>query len=127
MLLWLLLAALYLAALVFLGLTTLRKGHTLLFWVGIISRSCGSSARSWGQPTPRSHVKPGTPRSRKVVWTRDDDPDPRSTGPELRSERLGFALRALAAELVDERRKVAQLRQEIAELRARLKRSEAEG
>ena len=36
MLLWLLLAALYLAALFFLGLTTLRKGHTVLFWVGII-------------------------------------------------------------------------------------------
>jgi Na+/phosphate symporter len=36
MLLWLLLAALYLAALIFLGLTTLRKGHTVLFWVGII-------------------------------------------------------------------------------------------
>ena len=33
--LWLVLAAVYLAALVVLGLTTLRKGHTVLFWVGI--------------------------------------------------------------------------------------------
>ena len=35
MLLWLLLVGLYLAALFVLGLTTLRKGHTVLFWVGI--------------------------------------------------------------------------------------------
>ena len=33
---WLLLAALYIAALVMLGMTTLRKGHTALFWFGII-------------------------------------------------------------------------------------------
>ncbi len=36
MLLWLLLVVLYIAALVLLGMTTLRKGHTLLFWFGII-------------------------------------------------------------------------------------------
>ena len=36
MLLWILLAAAYLAALFFLGLTTLRKGHTALFWFGIL-------------------------------------------------------------------------------------------
>ena len=35
MLLWILLAAMYLMALFVLGLTTLRKGHTALFWVGI--------------------------------------------------------------------------------------------
>jgi hypothetical protein len=35
MLLWILLATLYLVALFVLGLTTLRKGHTVLFWVGI--------------------------------------------------------------------------------------------
>ena len=35
-------------------------------------------------------------------------------------ERLGSALRGLAMELVDERRKVAQLRREIAELKAQL-------
>src|SRR3954465_3169033 len=36
MLLWILLVVLYLTALVLLGLTTLRKGHTALFWFGII-------------------------------------------------------------------------------------------
>ena len=35
MLLWILRSALYLVALFVLGLTTLRKGHTVLFWVGI--------------------------------------------------------------------------------------------
>ena len=34
--LWFLLAVLYLAALIVLGLATLRKGHTVLFVVGII-------------------------------------------------------------------------------------------
>lgn len=34
--LWFLLAVLYLTALFVLGLATLRKGHTVLFWVGII-------------------------------------------------------------------------------------------
>jgi hypothetical protein len=34
--LWLVLAAVYLAAFVVLGLTTLRKGHTALFWFGIV-------------------------------------------------------------------------------------------
>jgi hypothetical protein len=34
--LWILLGLLYLVALVVLGLTTLRKGHTALFWLGII-------------------------------------------------------------------------------------------
>lgn len=33
---WLLLAALYLLLFVTLALTTLRKGHYVLFWVGII-------------------------------------------------------------------------------------------
>jgi len=40
--------------------------------------------------------------------------------PDLRSQRLGSALRGLAAELVDERREVARLRQQVAELQARL-------
>ena len=35
MLLWILLGALYLFALFVLGLATLRKGHKVLFWVGI--------------------------------------------------------------------------------------------
>ena len=36
MLLWILLVVLYLTALFLLGLNTLRKGHTALFWFGII-------------------------------------------------------------------------------------------
>jgi hypothetical protein len=44
MLLWILLGALYLLALVALGFTTLRKGHTVLFWVGSSFRSSGSWA-----------------------------------------------------------------------------------
>jgi hypothetical protein len=34
--LWILLGVLYIALWVTLGMTTLRKGHTVLFWVGII-------------------------------------------------------------------------------------------
>jgi hypothetical protein len=34
--LWILLGVLYLTALFVLGLATLRKGHTALFWFGII-------------------------------------------------------------------------------------------
>jgi hypothetical protein len=34
--LWIMLAALYLTALIVLGLATLRKGHTALFWLGIL-------------------------------------------------------------------------------------------
>jgi hypothetical protein len=33
--LWFLFAVLYLTAWFFLGLATLRKGHTALFWIGI--------------------------------------------------------------------------------------------
>ena len=58
--------------------------------------------------------------------TPSDEPDLPPTGPELRAERLGFALRALAAELVDERRKVAQLRQQVADLQAQLDVAEAD-
>jgi hypothetical protein len=36
MLLWILFAAAYLALFFTLALTTLRKGHTVLFWFGII-------------------------------------------------------------------------------------------
>ena len=36
MLLWTILATLYLVAVFTLGLATLHKGHTALFWVGII-------------------------------------------------------------------------------------------
>lgn len=52
--------------------------------------------------------------------TAEDEPELPRTRPEVHAERLGFALRSLAAELVDERRKVAQLRREVADLRARL-------
>jgi ABC-type multidrug transport system permease subunit len=34
-LLWILLGVLYLMAWFFLGMATLRKGHTALFWIGI--------------------------------------------------------------------------------------------
>ena len=34
--LWFLIAVLYFTALFVLGLSTLRKGHTLLFWFGIL-------------------------------------------------------------------------------------------
>ena len=50
-----------------------------------------------------------------------EEPDPPRTEPESRAERLGFALRSLAAELVEERRKAAELRREVTELRSRLK------
>lgn len=49
-----------------------------------------------------------------------DEPGLPRIGSELRAQRLGFALRSIAAELVEERRKVAQLRREVADLRARL-------
>lgn len=35
-LVWILLVSLYLTALFVLGLATLRKGHTILFWFGIL-------------------------------------------------------------------------------------------
>ena len=35
-LLWIFLVVLYLTALVVLGMATLRKGHTVLFWFGIL-------------------------------------------------------------------------------------------
>ena len=36
MFLWVLLVVLYIALFISLGVTTLRKGHYVLFWVGII-------------------------------------------------------------------------------------------
>jgi hypothetical protein len=50
----------------------------------------------------------------------EDDRATPTTQSEVRAQRLGSALRGLTAELVDERRKVAQLRREIADLKARL-------
>jgi hypothetical protein len=52
--------------------------------------------------------------------TSEDDPATPTTQSEVRAQRLGSALRGLAAELVDERRKVALQRREIADLKARL-------
>ena len=43
---------------------------------------------------------------------------PRSES-EFRAQRLGFALKGLAAELVAERQKVVQLRRELTQLKAR--------
>ena len=60
--------------------------------------------------------------------TQDDRPYVPSAGRERRAQRLGFALRSLAAELVEERRKVAELRREVQALRMRLDaRDEADG
>lgn len=53
--------------------------------------------------------------------TPSDSPNLPRTEPEIRAQRLGYALRGLAADLVDERHKVARLRREVAELKARLK------
>ena len=48
------------------------------------------------------------------------EPDLPTTTRERRAERLGFALRDLAAKLVDERRELAQLRRQVADLQAQL-------
>ena len=53
--------------------------------------------------------------------TPSDAPNLPRTEPEFRAQRLGYALRGLAADLAEERRKVAALRREVAELKARLK------
>jgi len=52
--------------------------------------------------------------------TRKGSLDLPRTDTEFRAERLGMALRGLAADLVAERRKVTDLRREIAGLRAQL-------
>jgi hypothetical protein len=36
MLIWLIISVIYVMCLVTLGLTTLRKGHSVLFWAGIV-------------------------------------------------------------------------------------------
>jgi len=63
--LWILLVAQYLAALISLGVATLRKGHTVLFVVGpFLPRSCGSSARS-GDRRPEPPARPDGSRRRR--------------------------------------------------------------
>ena len=58
------------------------------------------------------------------MTTHHHHPDLPRTEPELRAQRLGFALNGLAAELVAERREVAQLRKEVRQLKARLEAAE---
>ena len=71
-------------------------------------------------PSPRADLwSPPYTRGLQILGGGDAPATP-PTAPELRVQRLGSALRGLAAELVDERRKVAQLRREIVDLRARL-------
>lgn len=64
--------------------------------------------------------EPCPPADEPSPVTPTDLPNLPRTEPEFRAERLGYALRSLAADLVDERRKVARLRREVAELRASL-------
>ena len=73
------------------------------------------------EPPPATHAaRARQSRGRAQNEPRRDAAHQRRSGPELRAERLGSALRNLAADLVDERRKVARLRREIAALRAQL-------
>ena len=67
-----LLAVLYVTAVFTIALTTLRKGHTAMFWFGFLFPSYGSSAHSWipprGWPPPKPEPpcnkrKPGEARS----------------------------------------------------------------
>jgi len=69
------------------------------------------------QPISRAPGEQDEPRS--PATPRDELAPPR-TEPEFRAQRLGSALRSLATELVDERRKVAKLRREVAELKSLL-------
>ena len=50
---WLLFAVLYVTALIVLGMATLRKGHTALFWFGIIFPVLWIVGALMG-PTPRA-------------------------------------------------------------------------
>ena len=52
--------------------------------------------------------------------TPGDEPDLRGAEGESRAQRLGSALRGLAADVVSERQKVAELRRNVAELTSRL-------
>ena len=65
---------------------------------------------------PSARVRSEALRQRRAVGFRRGSP---TDSTEARRT-VGAALRGLAAELLDERRKVAELRREIAELRARL-------
>ena len=91
MFLWILLGAIYIAALIFLGVATLRKGHFILFFVGIIfpilwifGALMGPTARASAGRTPPSagdaHAgrRPAArPRSRGTSGGRSDSRRPR--------------------------------------------------
>ena len=68
----------------------------------------------------------GTDARRGSSRVRSNPALDRAAGPAVtdRKHRLGFALRGLAADVVNERQKVAELRRSVAELRARLARLE---
>jgi hypothetical protein len=51
--LWILFAALYIACWFFLGMATLRKGHTAMFWIGIFFPLLWIIGAMMG-PTPRA-------------------------------------------------------------------------
>ena len=134
-----LLGVLYLTTLIVLGLTTLGKGHTVLFFVGLVfpllwivgaimrpKRMSAAQARtrlrtashvSTARPKPGRAGEWGTPGSRGRA-------DPPRTAPEPRAERLGVELRARTAEVAEERRQVAQLRRRLAEQDALLESSQ---
>jgi hypothetical protein len=79
----------------------------------------GPTARAAGRVAAAGRGQDGGRRARHPV-TLGDEPDLPRTEPEFRPQSLGFALRSLAAALVEERRHVAQLRREVAELKSRL-------
>ena len=64
-----------------------------------------------GLPRDSRTVRPVQAQPGRAAMTADLEP---------RAQRLGSALRGLAAELVEERRKVAQLRREVADLKRQL-------
>ena len=67
--LWFALAAIYLTALIFLGLSTLRKGHTVLFWLGIIFPILwivGALMAPTQRRPPRSRTGPQRSASRQL-------------------------------------------------------------
>lgn len=129
-----LLGVLYLTTLIVLGLATLSKGHTVLFWFGILFPFLWIVGAIMG-PTPRtsaaearnrlrtaSYVSMGRPKPGQAGEWVTPGPrgqgDPPRTAQEFRARRLGIELRARTAEVAEERRQVARLRREVAELNA---------
>ena len=77
------------------------------------------AARAAGRADTTRHEPSASWGARPAVTPGHDHVLPR-TEPEFRAQRLGFALRSLATDLADERRKVAELRRKVAELKSRL-------